>query len=88
MKSYCIKATLQPKNQLNIVLLKNIVDKAYWPIYGDMRVLEEVNNPSENCSTEGTCPEPIAIFFTYIALMIYMVLANVLLLNLLIAMFR
>ena len=40
-------------------------------------------------STECTdnCPEPSGVIFSYIALMIYMITANILLVNLLIAMF-
>jgi hypothetical protein len=53
-----------------------------------MKILDEITEIDENCSLEGTCPESSGIIFSYVILMIYMVLANVLLLNLLIAMFR
>ena len=43
----------------------------------------------ENCSSsDDECPESAGIAFSYIALMFYMLIANVLLINLLIAMFR
>ena len=69
-------------------LLRSLIDKAYWPLYGEMTILEEINNPDDQCSANDTCPETTGIYFSYIALMIYMLIANVLLLNLLIAMFR
>jgi hypothetical protein len=49
-----------------------------------MKLLEEI----ENCpSDDRSCPETSGIVFSFIALMVYMVLGNVLLINLLIAMF-
>ncbi len=79
-----LKATLYPKNKFDLNLIRKMLDKAYWPLYGQMNILDEIN-----CSgNEGECPEESGIFFSYIALMVYMVWANVLLLNLLIAMFR
>ena len=66
-------------------LVRSLIDKAYWPLYGQMSILDEIN---EHCSDDGSCPEKTGIYFSYVALMIYMLVANVLLLNLLIAMFR
>ncbi len=66
-----------------------MIDKAYWPLYGEITILEEIFNTKKECSrTDGECPEESGMYFSYIALMVYMVFANVLLLNLLIAMFR
>ncbi len=50
-----------------------------------MRILDEL----DECKYElkGSCPETSGVAFSYVALMIYMVIANVLLINLLIAMF-
>ena len=50
-----------------------------------MKILEEIND--DQC-TPDTCPEKSGVVFSYIALMCYMIVVNVLLLNLLIAMFR
>ena len=82
-------ATIYPNSQLSISLFKSIIDKAYWPIYGEMKIFEH-DLEKENClnDTEQGCPETTGVAFSYIALMIYMVIANVLLINLLIAMFR
>ena len=82
------KATLYPNNTLNGELLRSIIDKAYWPMYGEMNILEEISDVDETCAADGTCPLESGIWFSYVMLMIYMILANVLLLNLLIAMFR
>ena len=82
------QATLYPNNKLDMELFRSIANKAYWPIYGEMLILGEINEVDTNvCSAEGNCPLESGIWFSYIALMMYMVVANVLLINLLIAMF-
>ena len=73
------------------MVLKSIVDKAYWPIYGDMKIFDDFDKfKSTECLSEDTegCPDISGLAFSYVALMIYMVIANLLLINLLIAMFR
>ena len=77
------QATLFPGNALNFNLIMNILNKAYWPIYGEMKILEDLSE-----CTKAECPEDSGVIFSYVFLMIYMVIANVLLVNLLIAMFR
>jgi hypothetical protein len=80
---------LYPGNEINTNLLANLINKAYWPIYGEMKILEEITEvDEEKCSIDGSCPTKSGIYYSYVALMIYMIVANVLLLNLLIAMFR
>lgn len=78
---------MYPGNEFNLELIKNLINKAYWPIYGDMKILDEINE-NEECKKDSSCPEPSGAYFSFVALMIYMVVANVLLINLLIAMFR
>lgn len=71
-------------------LIKSLIDKAYWPIFGEMKLLDEINDEEicNNLALKGKrCPEQSGIVFSYIGLIIYMVIINVLLLNLLIAMF-
>ena len=80
-------ATLYPKSPNNLNLAKGIINKAYWPIYGDMKIFEDLDNQNCENNPEG-CPEPTGIVFSYVALMFYMAIANLLLINLLIAMFR
>jgi transient receptor potential cation channel subfamily M protein 5 len=84
------QALLYPHNELNLKLFLSIIHKAYWPIYGEIKILEEdIKLNSFDCDAKNThCPEPISVIFTFFSLMIYMVIANVLLINLLIAMFR
>lgn len=76
-------------NKMNMDLIKDIINKAYWPIYGEMLILDEINDYDEEvCMAEGNCPMESGLWFSFFALMLYMVVANVLLINLLIAMFR
>lgn len=82
------QATLYPGNKLSFALLRSVLDKAYWPIYGEMKILEEIGDCPKADGSNEDCPETSGIAFSYIGLMIYMVIANVLLINLLIAMFR
>jgi hypothetical protein len=81
------QATLYPGNKLDFALLVNIFDKAYWPIYGELRILEELEECSQENDKNRICPEPSGVAFSYLLLVIYMLIANILLINLLIAMF-
>ena len=87
-KHWILKATLYPGNKIDISLVKSIIDKAYWPIYGEMKILDELNPDYDTCSKDGSCPQKSGVALGYIYLMVYMIIANVLLINLLIAMFR
>lgn len=79
-------AALYPGSDLNFALLRSLFTKAYWPVYGTIKILEDFDKfYSSNCKED--CPEESGVVFSYIVLMFYMVIANVLLLNLLIAMF-
>jgi hypothetical protein len=80
---------MYPGNELSFSLLKKILNKAYWPIYGEMKILEELEIDEETCSaSEDGCPDQAGAVYSFVALMCYMIVANVLLINLLIAMFR
>ncbi len=50
-----------------------------------MKILDELGECVNK--TSDACPDSTGVVFSYIALMFYMVIANVLLINLLIAMF-
>lgn len=77
---------MYPGNEMNLDLLKNLINKAYWPIYGDLGIMEELG---KNCTQSDTdCPTKTGVTYSYFLLVIYMIIANVLLLNILIAMFR
>lgn len=80
---------------LDIFLIKDILNTGYWPIYGDMPIKGEFDLTvqaaclvKDDAARPASCPEKSGVAFSYISLMIYMVIGNVLLLNLLIAMFR
>jgi hypothetical protein len=88
---------MYPGSELNLDLIRTLIQKAYCPIYGDMRILEEIDLlDDDKClsgSVNGTsldksCPQTSGSYFSLILLVVYVVIANVLLLNLLIAMFR
>lgn len=81
------KANLYLKNDLGFALFRNLIDKAFWPIFGEMKILDELTD-LDSCQEENNCPEEYGIVYSYLALMFYMIFANILLLNLLIAMFR
>jgi hypothetical protein len=84
-----ILLSLYPESKFNIDLIRSIFTKAYWPIYGTMKILEDFDKHHFlNCDERNDCPEESGVIFSYMLLMIYMVLSNVLLINLLIAMFR
>lgn len=82
------RATMYPGNELNLELIINLINKAYWPIYGEMQILEEIME-RDTCVKDpnATCPTQSGTYYSYIALIGYMIIANVLLINLLIAMF-
>jgi hypothetical protein len=80
-------STLYPGHAFNFELFRNIINKAYWSIYGDLRILNELGY-DPTCVNRTDCPQYSGTIFTFFALMVYCVIANVLLINLLIAMFR
>ena len=54
-----------------------------------MKILDELGECSmDQTKNKSSCPEMSGVAFSYVFLMIYMVIANILLVNLLIAMFR
>ena len=82
------QASLYPNSvSVSWDMIKSIINNGYWPIYGEMKIFDEFEKVNCSNSTEE-CPESSGLGFSYIALMIYMLIANVLLINLLIAMFR
>ena len=66
-----------------------VLDNALWPIFGEVPVLEDIKENTENViSFSDMDTNAIRSYFGFISLMIYMFFASVLLINLLIAMFR
>jgi hypothetical protein len=65
--------------------IKSLVNIVYWPIYGEIRILDRLDKcfeDPENCKNMNEANASLVL------LTIYMMIASVLLLNLLIAMFR
>ena len=60
--------------------VKHLVKFVYWPIYGDMTFRDLGESEEDGFSNEK-------IFYGYVSTMVYVLLANVLLLNIVIAMF-
>jgi hypothetical protein len=82
------QATMYSNNELSLQLLKKLIDKAYWPIFGEVRILDEINAVELDDCSDDTCPSTSGVIYSYVTLVIYIIIANVLLINLLIAMFR
>ena len=75
---------MYPNSSFDGHLLHKIINFAYWPVFGTIRLFDELDKI--NC--EGpSCPEKSGVVLSIILTMIYMVLTNILLVNLLIAMF-
>jgi len=70
---------LYPGSELNSALLGVITDLAYWPLFGQITLLSLIEDKK--------IPRDAQVY-GYSLTAIYMFLANILLLNLLIAMFR
>jgi hypothetical protein len=89
------QAIVKPETfELSYILkyLRNNIILPYWPIYGELKVLDEINNKTilyHSCSVnDESCIDFYSYGFIYFLFMIYMMIGNVLLLNLIIAMFR
>ncbi|XP_048236497.1 transient receptor potential cation channel subfamily M member-like 2 isoform X3 [Haliotis rufescens] len=90
------EAILYPNQELTWELIYRLPRKAYWTIYGEL-FLEEIEGSAEPaCSDDpdmylngqaDRCPTSYGKFLVPILMGIYILLTNVLLLNLLIAMF-
>jgi hypothetical protein len=80
-----LQAILSPQGASNSNVFLDILDIAYWPIYGEIKVLETIQN--DKC-VGSECLDSLSYGFSYMLVMVYMFMSSVLLLNLLIAMFR
>ena len=88
-----LQAIINPNiTAFSVETLLQILNDAYWPVYGEMKVLEKLN--LNKCSEDYSWREcfsdvtNISKTSSIFLLMVYMIIASVLLLNLLIAMFR
>lgn len=65
---------MYPSSKLNLDLLRRVVTKAYWPIYGTIKILDDFDRFQANCSAHEDCPDDFAFSYSYLLLMIYMVI--------------
>ncbi|KAL8572120.1 hypothetical protein ACOMHN_052917 [Nucella lapillus] len=88
------EAILYPKAELSWKLLYNLPRRAYWQVYGEL-FLEDIEGTGA-CTTdpalynnydEVRCPSIVGRYLVPVMMGIYVLMTNVLLLNLLIAMF-
>jgi hypothetical protein len=80
-----IESILSRYEQPTLKVLKNVINVAYWPIYGQVVLLEKLEKCHENIDD---CENFKEVNVIYALLLIYMIIACILLVNLLIAMFR
>lgn len=79
---------MYPKAIFSLKIVIEILNLIYWPIYGELGILKAINN--EECGKMGQpeCLDEMTAVVSFILLMFYMIIASVLLINLLIAVFR
>jgi hypothetical protein len=80
-----VESIISRYEEPTVQVVKDVISIAYWPIYGQIGILEKLDKCHENIEKCANFKEVNVI---YILLMIYMIIACVLLVNLLIAMFR
>lgn len=84
---------------LNIALLKNVFMPAFWVIGGDYYTKELILNPTDPtlCNPtngsiynyqDGDCPNEVGANVSLAIYVLYLILLNILLVNLLIAIFK
>ncbi|XP_013384358.1 transient receptor potential cation channel subfamily M member 2 isoform X1 [Lingula anatina] len=91
-----VQALLYPNHKRDWSILKDVVYIPYWQMYGDL-FLDETSGKIDQCTSNATlylqdngpqmCPQQNE-WMTIVLMVIYMLLTNVLLLNLLIAIFN
>jgi hypothetical protein len=82
------QSMLHKNNENSYKTIFGIFEKTYWPIYGEISFLHSLN--PENCDQKDpkkSCLDTVTYITYYLLLMVYMIIASVLLLNLLIALF-
>jgi hypothetical protein len=46
-KFLLLKAILHPKSEFNTELIRKIIDNSYWPIFGEVKLLDQLD--IQNC---------------------------------------
>ncbi|KAJ8025811.1 Transient receptor potential cation channel subfamily M member 3 [Holothuria leucospilota] len=81
------QALMNPNQELSLTALKNTFYMPYFQIYGELFLDAFVDGTTENCGLPDSEPCPTKHFLLPILLSFYLLFTNVLLLNLLIAIF-
>ncbi|XP_036366346.1 transient receptor potential cation channel subfamily M member-like 2 isoform X3 [Octopus sinensis] len=79
------QSILHPSTPMSYDLFRGVFKKAYFQMYGEL-FLEEYDETNCN-NVSGKCPSTIGTYIAPILMCLYILLTNILLLNLLIAMF-
>ncbi|KAL3836753.1 hypothetical protein ACJMK2_022170 [Sinanodonta woodiana] len=88
-------AILYPHTEPSLATLTDIFRRPYWNIYGEL-MLEKIEGSADctndpalyNSGSYSRCPTESGKYFVPLLMGVYMLMSNILLLNLLIAMFR
>ena len=72
-----------PEEEFTLKAFIKIFDIAYWPIYGEIKVLELL----DECIDSDSC-ETTSYIVSFLIIMFYMAISSILLINILIAIFR
>ena len=79
-----LQAIMFPNEPPSLLIFIKIFNISYWPVYGQIDVLDEMNK----CYDNAECENLTEMLFAFLILMCYMIISSVLLINLEIAMFR
>ncbi len=85
------QALINSTEQLSVGgLLKHVFNNAFWPIFGEFEILNDFiyEKCDDSDNEEKKCLISTNNIVTYTVLMVYIIFTNVLLLNLLIAIFK
>jgi hypothetical protein len=85
------QGVIEPENfeiRSILIYLRDVINVAYWPIYGELSILQDLNNRTCFTNVDPSCIDHLSYIFLYVLLMFYMIIGHILLLNLIIAIFR
>lgn len=77
-------AIMFPNTEFSMMVFIKIFDISYWPVYGQIDIIQKLNE----CFDNNECENIGSMVVAYFILMVYMIISSILLVNLLIATFR
>lgn len=84
-----LQSIISPYSDGTYKMIFDVLDKAYWPLFGDTNLYSVLDNG--NCDAkpdDNSCIDRPRYVISYFLIVIYMMISNVLLLNVLIALFK